>query len=46
MDKIDLEIILRQAFVAGYDFRELKINGGKGINFDKWYEENELINTF
>jgi len=35
---IDLEIILREAFVAGYDFRTLKRDGGKGIDCEKWIE--------
>ena len=34
MKDIDLEIILREAFVAGYEFRTLKKDGGKGIDFD------------
>lgn len=44
MKKIDLEILLREVFVVGYEFRTLKKYGGKGIGFDKWYQENELLN--
>lgn len=38
---IDLEIILREAFVAGYDFRTLKMDGGKGIDCEKWIESKK-----
>ena len=45
MDKIDLEIILREAFVAGYEFRTLKKDGGKGIDFNAWYKGCELLKS-
>ncbi len=43
MKDIDLEIILREAFVAGYEFRTLKKDGGKGISFSEWYQNHELL---
>lgn len=45
MKEIDLEITLRQAFVAGYDFSILKKDGGKGIDFDAWYKETLTRDT-
>lgn len=45
MEKIDLEIILRESFVAGYEFRDLKKDGGKGIDFDAWYKGCEILKS-
>lgn len=36
LPSITEEGILKEAFIAGYEFRTLKKDGGQGIDFDKW----------
>lgn len=37
-----MEKLLRKAFNAGYKFTILKTEGGKGIDFDKWYNSEDI----